>query len=62
MELNLSENEVEVIGRVLNNFLGDLRMEIADTENHDFREGWKQDEQTINTFLARLQTPSPSKS
>ncbi len=58
MQLDLSEAEIEVIGRVLRNYLGDLRMEIRDTENYEFREGLKQDEQTINVFLARLPAAS----
>ncbi len=58
MQLDLSEAEIEVIGRVLRNYLGDLRMEIRDTENYEFREGLKQDEQTLNVFLARLPAAS----
>lgn len=62
MQVDMTDSEVEVIGRVLRNFLGDLRMEVRDTEDHDFREGLKQDEQTINAFLARLAKPVSSSS
>jgi hypothetical protein len=60
MGLELNDSEIEVIGRVLRNYLGDLRMEIRDTEDHDFRAGLKQDEQVITSFLARLPASSAS--
>lgn len=54
MQLELSDREMEVIGRVLRNYLGDLRMEIRDTENFDFRQDLKADEEAIKSFLGRL--------
>ncbi len=59
MQLDFSDQEVAVIGGVLRNYLGDLRMEIRDTENYEFRQGLKQDEQIIVSFLARLPELAP---
>ena len=38
IELDLSEEETETLKEVLESYLSDLRMEIADTDNYDFRE------------------------
>ncbi len=44
MEITLDANEVDVVGRTLRNFLGDLRMEISNTEKYDLRQSLKADE------------------
>ncbi len=55
MELTLQTEEMELLKRVLSLALSDLRMEIADTENYDMRQGLKQDEETLKGILARLE-------
>jgi hypothetical protein len=37
IHLDLDEQEREVLGKVLQNYLSDLSYEIADTDNMDFR-------------------------
>ena len=54
MQVELSQEEAEVTARVLRNYLGDLSMEIRDTEDHAFREALKADKQAILGFLQRL--------
>ena len=49
-QVNLSAEESDMLRQVLGTYLSDLRMEIADTEQMDFRENLKRQE----TFLKRL--------
>lgn len=55
MELKLQPEEVDVLRRVLESYLSDLRMEIANTDRQAWREPLKHDEAIITTILARLQ-------
>jgi hypothetical protein len=50
----VSATEAELLARILGGYLGDLRMEIADTENYSMRESMKQDEAVIRTLLQRF--------
>ncbi len=54
MELTLESREVEVLGRVLNNYLPQLREEIYKTENADWRTSMHQDEAIIKSLISRL--------
>lgn len=54
MEITLDANEVDVVGRTLRNFLGDLRMEISNTEKYDLRQSLKADEDAIKQVLTKL--------
>ncbi len=54
MNLALNQQEIEVLQRALSMFLSDLRMEIAGTENYDFRQGLKQDEEILKGVLEKL--------
>ncbi len=54
MELQLQEKEAEVLRRTLSSFLGDLRMEISNTEKYELRESLKEDEEHIKAVLAKL--------
>ncbi|GIX27859.1 hypothetical protein [Pelomicrobium sp. G1] len=53
-QLELSPEEREVLIEVLESFLSDLRMEIADTERLAFRERLKSQEQIIKRLLGAL--------
>jgi hypothetical protein len=53
-QLELSPEEREVLIEVLESFLSDLRMEIADTERLAFRERLKSQEQIIKRLLEAL--------
>jgi hypothetical protein len=59
MELSLAPHESEVLTRVLTSALGDLRMEISNTERYELREGLKADETVIKAILARLGVEHP---
>ncbi len=53
-QLSLTDQEGETLTKALETYLSDLRMEIADTDAHDFREGLKQEASVITRLLERL--------
>ena len=54
ISLQLSESEGSVLAEVLDSYLSDLRMEIADTDRKDFRDGLKQRKQVLMKVLEEL--------
>lgn len=54
MELELQDSEVQLLERVLTSALGDLRMEITDTEKFELRESLKKDEEVLKSIIRRL--------
>lgn len=59
-ELKLSDDEVETLRQVLESYLSDLRMEIADTDRQDFREMLKARKATLLRILEGLPVPAAS--
>jgi cob(I)alamin adenosyltransferase len=55
MELTLDAEDVALLSRILSNYLSDLRMEIAQTDQYEWRQALKQDEERIKALLARLE-------
>ena len=54
MDLTLQDGEVALLERVLTQALGDMRMEITDTENYDMRQDLKRDEEVLKSIIRRL--------
>jgi hypothetical protein len=54
IQLNLSNEEASTLNDVLTSYLSDLRMEIADTEQQEFRESLKQEEVLLKKILESL--------
>lgn len=54
IQLTLDEREARILAEVLQSYLSDLRMEIADTDRMDFREMLKEREAVLNRLLAEL--------
>jgi len=52
--VDLSETEVSTLKKTLDSYLSDLRMEIADTDDKDFRDGLKQEEVILTKILGSL--------
>jgi hypothetical protein len=52
--LNFSEEELKMFKEILESYLSDLRMEIADTDRMDFRENLKKKENFLNELLTLL--------
>jgi len=54
VQINLTPDEVGMLRDILNHYLSDLRMEVADTDTLDFREKLKQEEVFLNRLLQQL--------
>lgn len=54
MQVDLNAEEVEMLNEILSSYLSDLRMEIADTDSKDFREGLKKKEVLLKRLLKDL--------
>lgn len=57
MQLTLDAQEAELLRRILRNYLGDLRYEIADTDNSRFRAGLQEERDRLEAILQRLSSP-----
>jgi len=53
-QLTLNNDETEMLKEVLVSYLSDLRMEIADTDLKDFRDGLKAREVFLKDLINRL--------
>jgi len=60
MQLNLSTEEREVLADVLSSYLSNLRYEIADTDDYDYRTGLKEKETVLNRIAAALEDTAKS--
>lgn len=54
IQLGLTENETLMLKAVLESYLSDLRMEIADTDRKDFRDILKDRELFLKELIKRL--------
>lgn len=54
VRLELTPEDAKALSEILSSYLSDLRMEIADTDQMDFREGLKKEETFIKELLGRL--------
>jgi hypothetical protein len=54
MRLDLDAADVELLRRILETYLGNLRMEISNTENFEWRKSLHADEDRLQAILARL--------
>lgn len=55
VRIELATNEASMLREILESFLSDLRMEVANTDQMDFREQLKTREVFIKSLLTRLQ-------
>ena len=56
LELNLNPDEAKILRDVLEDYLSDLRMEIVDTEDMDFREMLKRKKGVLTKVVESLQS------
>ncbi len=54
MQLELDAADTELLRRILETHLGNLRMEISNTENFEWRKSLQADEERLKAILARL--------
>jgi hypothetical protein len=53
----LSAEEAMLLAQILKGYLGDLRMEIADTDNPGMRRDLHREEEALRGLIARLPLP-----
>lgn len=54
MTIELTPEEVETLHSILANHLGDVRMEIADTDNSRFKDGLRLHKRHLESVLAKV--------
>lgn len=54
MAAELSSEESAALGKALTSYLSDLRMEIADTDNAEFRRGLQAERTALESVLTKL--------
>ena len=54
MQVELTVEEAATLHRVLTSYLSDLRFEVAGTDQMDFRESLKAEEEFLKRLLAQL--------
>ncbi|HEX7089409.1 MAG TPA: hypothetical protein VF192_04695 [Longimicrobiales bacterium] len=57
VRLELDREQAEMLREMLESYLGDLRMEISQTDQMDFREDLKKREALLKELIARLEQP-----
>lgn len=55
MRFELTAEEVKILGETLRREITDLRMEIADTDQKDFRDILKGKKETLKTIMGKLE-------
>jgi len=58
VDLQVTADEAALLARILANYLSDLRMEVADTDNAAMRRALKAEEDTIRALLTRIEEGS----
>lgn len=59
MNLSLESNEAALLRQILTTYVANLREEVYKTENYDWRQELKQDEETIKRLIVRLEQGEP---
>jgi inorganic pyrophosphatase len=62
MNIELDDAQAELLREVLDSVFRDLRYEIADTDNYNFRQGLKEREATLVSIMSMVGGPLPDRS
>ncbi len=54
LNLEIKPDEVDLLKKILENHLADLRMEISNTDDFEYRESLKRDEALLKGMIARI--------
>ena len=52
---DLSQDEKELLGKIVRNYLSDLRMEIANTDQLSFKDNLRKEEDMLNSMIDKLE-------
>lgn len=55
IQLDLTDDDLGILKAALQSYISDLRMEIADTDNMDFRNQLKLKEQVLTKVVERIE-------
>lgn len=58
MDVNLSDADTDLLRRILTNYLADLRMEIVDTDNHEYKATLRGEQNQLRAILDLLGGPA----
>jgi LPS O-antigen subunit length determinant protein (WzzB/FepE family) len=58
--LNLSSEQADTLAQVLEDYISDLRMEVANTDSQEFRDDLKKKELFLKDLLRQLGRTAPS--
>ena len=54
--IELSLEESNLLGKIVNNYLSDLRMEIANTDQLTFKDSLRKEENMLNDLIKKIQS------
>lgn len=60
LHLDLNDEEQQILSDLLEEYIGDLRMEVADTDSSDYREMLKHRERVLKKLLAVVRPAAAS--
>lgn len=55
MKLDVTDNEAQLLSKILTQWLGELRTEIRHTDGYQMREELRQQEEIVKALIARLE-------
>ena len=59
IHIDLTQEEHDFLVQVLEGFLSELRMEIADTDSTEFKDELKHEKHIVNDVLAKVKAAQP---
>ena len=52
--LEFSQQEIDMINKIVKSYLSELRMEIADTDQSSFKNGLRKEEEHLNKLIEKM--------
>jgi len=52
--LEFSQQEIDMINKIVKSYLSELRMEIADTDQSSFKNGLRKEEELLNKLIEKM--------
>ncbi len=52
--LEFSQQEIDMLNKIVKSYLSELRMEIADTDQSSFKNGLRKEEELLNKLIEKL--------
>ena len=52
--LEFSQQEIDMINKIVKSYLSELRMEIADTDQSSFKNGLRKEEDLLNKLIEKM--------